>query len=71
MVRFFKVGVAVMFVLFASTAAGQSVNQRSERDSLWNGALIGVGAGIGSAAALDAVFCDNGFGGCIFRGRHI
>jgi hypothetical protein len=34
------------------------------RDSLWNGTLIGLGAGIGATMALDAVFCDNGFGGC-------
>ena len=36
----------------------------TRRDSVWNGALIGLGAGIGAAAALDAMFCDNGFGGC-------
>jgi hypothetical protein len=36
------------------------------RDSLWNGTLIGLGAGIGAAAALDAVFCANGFGRCDF-----
>jgi hypothetical protein len=67
MLRFHTVGVAgLMFALFANVAGAQSVNQRPERDSLWNGTLIGVGAGVGSAAALDAVFCDNGFGRCDF-----
>lgn len=64
---FRKVGMtALAFVLFANVAAAQSVNQSSTRDSLWNGTLIGLGAGVGAAAALDAVFCENGFGGCDF-----
>ena len=67
MLRFHKVGMAALvFALCANVAAAQSVNQTSTRDSLWNGALIGLGAGVGSAAALDAVVCDNGFGGCDF-----
>jgi hypothetical protein len=53
---------ALVLMLLANTASAQT----SERDSLWNGTLIGLGAGVGSAAALDAVFCDNGFGGCDF-----
>jgi hypothetical protein len=65
--RFRTVGIAsLLLVLFVSATSAQSLNQPSERDSLWNGALIGLGAGIGSAAALDAVFCENGFGGCDF-----
>jgi hypothetical protein len=67
MLRFKKAGAAVLvFALVASVASAQSVTQTPSRDSLWNGTLIGLGAGIGSAAALDAVFCDNGFGGCDF-----
>jgi hypothetical protein len=67
MVRIVTVGIAsLIFALFANVAAAQSLNQASERDSLWNGTLIGLGAGVGSAAALDAVFCENGFGGCDF-----
>lgn len=67
MLRFYKVGIAALaFALVANVAAAQSVSQSAGRDSLWNGALIGAGAGVGSAAALDAVFCDNGFGGCDF-----
>lgn len=66
MLSFDKVGAAVLVVaLTANVASAQSV-QTPARDSLWNGTLIGLGAGIGSAAALDAVFCDNGFGGCDF-----
>jgi hypothetical protein len=57
---------ALVFALLANAAAAQSVNQPPTRDALWNGTLIGLGAGIGSAAALDAAFCDNGFGGCDF-----
>ena len=57
---------ALMVLLWAKMAAAQSVNHTSERDSLWNGTLIGFGAGVGSAAALDAAFCENGFGGCDF-----
>jgi hypothetical protein len=65
MLRFFNVGVAVLLLaLFATSAAAQSTTQNSGRDPLWNGALIGAAAGVGSMAALDAVFCDNGFGGC-------
>jgi hypothetical protein len=65
--RFRTVGLAsLILALFASTTSAQSLNQASGRDSLWNGTLIGLGAGIGSAAALDAVFCENGFGGCDF-----
>jgi hypothetical protein len=67
MLRFHKVGIATLvFALLANVAAAQSANEPSNRDSLWNGTLIGLGAGVGSAAALDAVFCDNGFGGCDF-----
>ena len=65
--RFPTVGVAsLVLVFFASAASAQSLNQASERDSLWNGTLIGLGVGVGSAAALDAAFCENGFGGCDF-----
>jgi len=65
MSRYQKVGVAVLiFALVANVAAAQSVTPTSQRDPLWNGAVIGFAAGVGSAAALDAVFCDNGFGGC-------
>jgi hypothetical protein len=65
MLRFHKVGIAALvFALAANVAAAQSVNQNPRRDSVWNGALIGAGAGVASAAALDALFCDNGFGGC-------
>jgi hypothetical protein len=65
MLRFRHVAIGMLvFALAANAAAAQSVNQASGRDPLWNGTLIGLGAGIGSAAALDAVFCDNGFGGC-------
>lgn len=49
---------ALILVISAVSASAQS------RDSVLNGALIGAGAGVGSAFALDAVFCDNGFGGC-------
>ena len=65
MLSFRNVGVAaVVLVILSGAAAAQSVNERSERDSLLNGTLIGLAAGVGSAAALDAVFCENGFGGC-------
>ena len=61
MVKVFTVITAAFLVAaFASSAAAQA----PERDSLLNGTLIGAAAGVGSAAALDAVFCDNGFGGC-------
>ena len=67
MLRLKKIGTAALvFALVANVAAAQSASQTSSPDSLWNGTLIGLGAGIGSAAALDAVFCDNGFGGCDF-----
>jgi len=67
MVRFRTVGItSLIFALFANAAAAQSLNQASERDSLWNGTLIGLGVGVGSAAALDAAFCENGLGGCDF-----
>jgi hypothetical protein len=67
MATFVKAGIlALVFVLISNVASAQSVNQQSQRDSLWNGALIGAGAGVGSVAALDAVFCENGFGGCDF-----
>ena len=67
MLAFPKVGiVALVFALAANVASAQSVPQTSGRDSLWNGALIGAGAGVASVAALDAVFCENGFGGCDF-----
>jgi hypothetical protein len=67
MLRLLKIGTAaLLFALVTNVAAGQSVNPTSARDSLWNGTLIGLGAGLGSAAALDAVFCENGFSGCDF-----
>jgi len=47
----------------------QGATQPARRDSLLNGTLIGLAAGIGTAAALDAVFCENGFGGCDFPWR--
>jgi hypothetical protein len=56
----------LMFAFVASVAAAQSTAPTSPRDPLWNGTLIGLGAGLGSTAVLDAVFCDNGFGGCDF-----
>ena len=62
--------VALVLATSGNTAAAQAQTkaggapQTGHRDSVWNGTLIGLGAGIGSAAALDAVFCDNGFGGC-------
>jgi hypothetical protein len=65
MLRLYKVGLAaLLFALLTDVAAAQSANQSPGRDSLLNGTLIGAGAGVASAAALDAVFCDNGFGGC-------
>ena len=67
MLTFRRVGIAALvFALAAKVASAQSVPQTSGRDSLWNGALIGAGAGVASVAALDAVFCENGFGGCDF-----
>jgi hypothetical protein len=66
MFRFRQAWIAVTFALVANVAAAQPVNQTSGRDSLWNGTLIGLGAGVGATAALDAVFCENGFGGCDF-----
>ena len=67
MVRSGTVGItSLIFALFANVAAAQSLHQAPERDSLWNGTLIGLGVGVGSAAALDAAFCENGFGGCDF-----
>jgi hypothetical protein len=67
MLKFYKAGlVVVMCAMFANVAAAQSATQTATRDSLWNGTLIGLGAGVGSAAALDAAFCENGFGGCDF-----
>ena len=65
MVRFRNMVMAAMMVaLVARTTAAQPVDQQPKRDSLWNGALIGLGAGVGSTAVLDAVFCENGFGDC-------
>jgi len=58
--------VMLALALCANVASAQSATTPPTRDSLWNGTLIGLGAGIGSAAALDATFCDNGFGGCDF-----
>jgi hypothetical protein len=67
MLRFRKAGIlALVFALAANVAAAQSPDQARTHDSLWNGTLIGLGAGVGSVAALDAVFCENGFGGCDF-----
>jgi hypothetical protein len=67
MLGFRKVGtMAAVFALVANVAAAQSATQPPARDSLWNGTLIGLGAGLGSVAVLDAMFCDNGFGGCDF-----
>jgi hypothetical protein len=44
MLRFHKVGIPVLvFTVFANAAAAQSANHTSGRDSLWNGALIGLG----------------------------
>jgi hypothetical protein len=65
--RCHTVGLAALVVsLIANVASAQSAADPPRRDSLWNGTLIGAGAGVASAAALDAVFCDNGFGGCDF-----
>jgi hypothetical protein len=61
-----RVGFALALTLVANMAAAQTTNQRPARDSLWNGTLIGLGAGLASVAALDAAFCENGFGGCDF-----
>ena len=66
MLSFSKIGAALIFAFVANLASAQSVTPPATRDSIWEGAVIGVGAGIGSAAALDAVSCDNGFGGCDF-----
>jgi hypothetical protein len=67
MSRLMKAGVlALVLTLCANVAAAQPAATPPARDSLWNGALIGLGAGVGSAATLDAVSCDNGFGGCDF-----
>ena len=63
MVRFHTAWLVLVLALVANSAAAQSITS-SSRDPLWNGALIGAGVGIGSTAALDAVFCDQGFGGC-------
>ena len=62
-------GIAALLVtVCANVSAAQSPapTPAPARDPLWNGALIGLGAGIGSAAALDAVSCENGFAGCDF-----
>ena len=56
----------LLIALYANVTAAQSITPAPARDSLWNGALIGLAAGVGSAAALDAVSCENGFGGCDF-----
>ena len=45
-------------------AVSTSLQGAPRRDSLWNGALIGAAAGIGSAVALDSVFCDVPDGDC-------
>ena len=48
-------------------SAGQAGMANTARgDSLWNGALIGAGAGAAAAASLDAIFCDAEGGGCDF-----
>lgn len=60
------VGMALAIAMFVDVAAAQSTSGTQTRDSLWNGTLIGLGAGLGSVAVLDAAFCDNGFGGCDF-----
>ena len=60
------VGMVLALTLVANMAAAQSPSAPRTRDSLWNGTLIGLGAGVGSVAVLDAVFCENGFGGCDF-----
>lgn len=57
---------AAALVVIANVASAQSATPPAARDSLWNGTFIGLGVGMGSAAALDAVFCENGFGGCDF-----
>jgi len=56
MLRFHKVGIAALtFTLLASAAAAQAVSQKTAPDSLWNGTLVGLGAEVGTAAALDIV----------------
>jgi hypothetical protein len=57
---------AAALVVVANVASAQTAAPPAARDSLWNGTLFGLGVGVGSAAALDAVFCENGFGGCDF-----
>ena len=57
---------AAALVVMANVASAQTTTAPAARDSLWNGTFIGLGVGVGSAAALDAVFCENGFGGCDF-----
>lgn len=52
--------------LLTATRQDPGVPARGRRDSLWNGTLIGLGAGIGAAAALDAVFCEAEGGRCDF-----
>lgn len=65
MIRLQTLGMAALLLaLFAAGAAAQSTSQGSGRDSVWKGAVIGAAVGVGSAAAIDAAFCDNGFGGC-------
>ena len=66
MLSLHRIGMVLVLTLVANMAAAQSANKTPARDSLWNGTLIGLGAGVGSVAVLDAVFCENGFGGCDF-----
>ena len=68
-----RAAVAVLVVtLMTDITAAQSATGVAQtagspaRDSLWNGMLIGLGAGIGAAATLDAVFCDAEGGRCDF-----
>jgi len=62
--RFYNVGVAALLVALSVNAAAAQSTQNSGRDAVWNGAVIGAAAGAGSAAIIDALFCDNGFGRC-------
>lgn len=44
--------------------ATPNAQQPVRRDSLWNGALIGAAAGVGSVVVLDKIFCDVPDGQC-------
>jgi hypothetical protein len=66
MLRFHTFAAALAVTLCAGVAAAQPASPAPKRDSLVNGTLIGLGAGVASVAVLDAAFCDNGFGNCDF-----